>query len=202
MYNFDYRAVMGTRDQRKYDLLDATLRIIAAGGVDAVRARRVATEAGAPLGSVSYWFEGREALIRGAFVHFLEANTGFLEAILAMQPVECPEDLVNLLVQMVQLEFMDRSRVLAEYELLLAAARDPVLAETLARWEATVLDVLAGLFDALGGETPRASARTLLEYVRGYELRALAQSEPDLADLRIRLTTLIHGLLAPQRNHP
>ena len=91
---------MAPRDQRKTELLEATLRVIAGGGVDAVRARRVAAEAQVPLGSISYWFDGREDLIRAAFVHFLQSNTGFLEGLLASCPVSTQADLVDLLVTM------------------------------------------------------------------------------------------------------
>ena len=190
---------MGLRDQRKIELLEATLRVVARGGVDSVRARRVAEEAGVPLGSVSYWFKGRESLIREAFVHFLQSNTGFLEGLLENYPVNSEADLVELLVGMVRVEFFDRDRVLAEYELLLAASRDSVLAQALAHWEKELLDPLGGLFEKLGCQTPQDSARTLVEFVRGYELLVLTRPAPDLEDLQARLTPLIQGLVNSER---
>jgi len=177
------------------------LRVIADGGVDAVRARRVAAEAQVPLGSISYWFDGREDLIRAAFVHFLQSNTGFLEGLLASCPVNTQADLVELLVTMVEVEFADRGRVVAEYELLLAASRDPILADALALWEQELLGGLASLLQGLGCAAATDSARTLVEFIRGYELLLLTRPAPDLKDLRVRLTPLIGGLVAANKEN-
>jgi len=192
---------MPPRDQRKTELLEATLRVIAQGGVDAVRARRVAAEAQVPLGSISYWFDGREDLIRAAFVHFLQSNTGFLEGLLAQCPVNTQGCLVELLVTMVEVEFADRGRVVAEYELLLAASRDRILAEALALWEQELLGGLAELLEGLGCASATDSARTLVEFIRGYELLVLTRPAPDLKDLRVRLTPLIGGLVAANKEN-
>jgi len=202
MYNFGHSTAMASRDERKFAILDATLRVIADGGVDAVRARRVAAEASVPLGSVSYWFDSRTALIRGAFTHFLEINTRFMEGLLEQHPVGCADDLVQLMVAMVEQEFADRTRVLAEYELILAAGRDQALAEAFEAWEARPRAELAALLAALGSPSPDDDARTLIEFVRGHELVTLTRSAPDLDDLARRLGALLDALLARQRTTP
>ena len=72
-----------TVDERTRDILEATLHLVAEGGVDAVRYREVAAAAGVPLGTVSYHYASRQELLRAAFTHFLEENTRALMALRA-----------------------------------------------------------------------------------------------------------------------
>ncbi len=51
--------------QRRERILQATLDTIAAHGVRAVTHRKIATCANVPLGSLTYYFSGIEALIEG-----------------------------------------------------------------------------------------------------------------------------------------
>ena len=53
--------------QRKRAILDATLRLVAAQGAGAVRLRDVARESGVSVGSLQYYFESRDQLVREAF---------------------------------------------------------------------------------------------------------------------------------------
>src|SRR5512138_372519 len=59
-------------EDRRAAILDATLRLIATDGVDAVTHRRVAGAADVPLGSTTYYFESREQLLREAFRRYLD----------------------------------------------------------------------------------------------------------------------------------
>ncbi len=56
--------------QRRERILQATLDTIAAHGVHAVTHRKIATCANVPLGSLTYYFSGIEALIEEAFSLF------------------------------------------------------------------------------------------------------------------------------------
>jgi len=53
--------------RRKRAILDATLGLVAAQGADAVRLRDVARAAGVSVGSLQYYFDSRDQLIRAAF---------------------------------------------------------------------------------------------------------------------------------------
>ena len=66
----DARSKAPRGEERKTQMLNATLRLIAAGGVDSVTHRRVAEAAGVPLGSTTYHFESREHLLQEAFEHY------------------------------------------------------------------------------------------------------------------------------------
>lgn len=56
--------------QRRERILQATLDTIAAHGIHAVTHRKIASCAGVPLGSLTYYFSGIEALIEEAFRNF------------------------------------------------------------------------------------------------------------------------------------
>ncbi|GAB4566987.1 MAG: TetR/AcrR family transcriptional regulator [Haliangiales bacterium] len=188
---------MAKTSNRREELLEAALTVIADGGVDAVRARRVAATAGVPLGSVSYWFSSREVLIRDAFDYFLIKNTAFIKSLLDDRPMATPADLVEFLCAMVESEFRDPRVVMTEYEFILAAGRDPALAEAFVAWEAILLDTATSVMAALGIPEPARDARTIIEMVRGFEVLALTRDAPDLDDLKHRLTRLIEALKRP-----
>jgi AcrR family transcriptional regulator len=57
----------GELSRRKRAILEATLRLVAAQGAAAVRLRDVARAAGVSVGSLQYYFDSRDQLIREAF---------------------------------------------------------------------------------------------------------------------------------------
>jgi AcrR family transcriptional regulator len=57
----------GELSRRKRAILDATLRLVAAPGGAAVRLRDVARSSGVSVGSLQYYFDSRDQLIREAF---------------------------------------------------------------------------------------------------------------------------------------
>jgi AcrR family transcriptional regulator len=57
----------GEISRRKRAILHATLRLVAAQGAGAVRLRDVARESGVSVGSLQYYFDSRDQLIREAF---------------------------------------------------------------------------------------------------------------------------------------
>ncbi len=57
----------GELSRRKRAILEATLRLVAGQGAAAVRLRDVARAAGVSVGSLQYYFDSRDELIRAAF---------------------------------------------------------------------------------------------------------------------------------------
>ena len=57
----------GELARRKQAILDVTLDLVAAKGADAVRLRDVARESGVSVGSLQYYFDSRNELVREAF---------------------------------------------------------------------------------------------------------------------------------------
>ncbi|MBW2458975.1 MAG: TetR family transcriptional regulator [Deltaproteobacteria bacterium] len=184
---------------KRWQILDATLGVVGDGGVDAVRHRRVAAEAGLPLGSITYYFRSRDELIRAAFEHFLEQNTAFMNALSADFEGGNAEDVVQFIVEMVRQEFEHPARVRAEYELILYASRDEALAEAFGSWERDTTARVAEVLERLGAARPFSAARTLMELVRGFELVRLVRAHGE-DELEGRLREVLAAALGPQED--
>ncbi|HTO56220.1 MAG TPA: TetR family transcriptional regulator [Pseudomonadales bacterium] len=182
-------------EDRRATILDATLRLIATDGVDAVTHRRVAAAAGVPLGSTTYYFESREQLLRESFRRYLEQIRALQNRVARTIPKTTVAGLVDYLVEMTQREFEDEQMVLAEYELTLFAARDPEIAEALHDWDASMLGHLARAFETMDAARPFDCARTVLNMMRGHELDSLSRHDSGAADLRRRLTVVVSALV-------
>lgn len=181
---------------KRRSILDAALRVVAAGGVEAVTHRRVAAEAGVPLGSTTYYFASRDDLLREAFRHHAAAVYGAVDALADEVPLRGPADVVAFLVAMVRREIESRELIVVEYELIVRAARDPVLAREVAAYERNLVARLAEGLERLGVAQSLDAARTLVALVRGFEIDCLTRSAPSLETLRARLE-LVLAALAP-----
>src|SRR5262245_39003846 len=173
-------------------ILEATLRVVGDGGVDAVRHRKVAATARLPLGSITYYFGSRDDLIQAAFEHFLEANTIFLQKVWSGFDGTSVQQVVDFVLEMVRREFKQPWRVRAEYELILYAARNEALAVVFRHWERQTTARVAEVLERLGARRPFSTARTLIEVIRGFELLRLVQAHPD-----DELESRLRDLLAP-----
>lgn len=183
-------------EDRRTAILDATLRLIATHGVDAVTHRRVAAAAGVPLGSTTYYFESRAQLLRDAFRRYLDQIRALQNRVARTMPKTTVAGLVDYLVELTQREFEDEQMVLAEYELTLFAARDAEIAEALHDWDASMIGHLAHAFETMGAPRPFDAARTVLHLMRGHELDSLSRHESLAEDLRRRLTVVVAALVA------
>jgi TetR/AcrR family transcriptional regulator, regulator of biofilm formation and stress response len=187
-----------TMERTEESILQATLGVIVKGGVAAVTYREVAAAAGVALGTISYKFTTREALLRAAFEYFLTQSAAALRAFSASARVKTVEELAALITAIIRAEVQDPSRArIAEYELLLAATRDEQLAHALAEWDRTLVAELGALVEQVGGTAPFATALTILELTRGFQLTALSEREPNFDELERRVARL---LLAFQTN--
>jgi DNA-binding transcriptional regulator YbjK len=182
---------------RRRAILDAALRVISTGGVDSVTHRRVATEAEVPLGSITYYFASREELVREAFRHYLAEVTVALASLEQERPIERAADIAEVLTEVARREFAAPSLVLAEYELILFAARDAVLAQDFNAYERGLEAQLAGPLEDLGADRPMDAARTVIELMRGFELERLTRPSASIVDLRRRLELVICALTGP-----
>ncbi|MFN0253280.1 MAG: TetR/AcrR family transcriptional regulator [Kofleriaceae bacterium] len=176
-------------------ILDATLTLVAEGGVDAIRYREVAQVSGVALGTISYRYPAREDLIRAAFAWFLEQNTATLVASRSRVKIRDLADVAELLVGVLRTDFADkRRRYLAEYELVLYASRDAIVAAALAAWDRQVVTELAGTLEPLGIAQPLAAAQTLVDMFRGFQLANLGRPDRDLDGFGARIQHVLDGL--------
>jgi DNA-binding transcriptional regulator YbjK len=183
-------------EERRDVILEAAVRIIGQGGPDAITHRAVAARAGVPLGSVTYYFDSREELVREAFRFYVASASRFLAALeSAAAPADAGE-LADFLVDVARREFMEPELVRAEYEMILNAARDETLAREFNDYERGLESRLAARLERLGAARPVDSARTLIDLVRGFELERFTRPDADLEDLRRRLLAVIGMLVA------
>jgi DNA-binding transcriptional regulator YbjK len=128
-------------EQRRRELLAATLRVVGREGVAAVTQRAVAREAGLPPSAVLYYFASVDDLLVTALTVVNDRYIGRVEAL--------PDDDDRALAALADLIAAgtgeDRSSAAAEYELWLMAARRPAMRGELERWART-LDRFVGRF--------------------------------------------------------
>ncbi len=179
---------------RREVVLEAAVRIIGAGGPDAITHRAVAARAGVPLGSVSYYFNSREELVRESFRYYLASAVQFFESLERQARPGSARSLTELLVDVARREFMEPELVRAEYELILYAAQDEALAREFAAYERSLEVQLAARLERLGATRPIDASRTLIDLVRGFELERFTRPDADFDDLRRRLLPVVTAL--------
>jgi TetR/AcrR family transcriptional regulator, regulator of biofilm formation and stress response len=192
--------VFTSTDRRRRAILDASIDLICQGGPDAITYRAVAARAKVPPGSVTYYFASREALVREAFRHYLVEAQAWLTATTREQRPSAAEinaaEVVRFVMETVRLELTDPRITRADYELILYAANEPVLAREFRAYQRGIEAGLAKILERLGIHRPLDAARTLIDIVRGFELERFTDPGAKLDDLRRRVTTVVEALLA------
>jgi DNA-binding transcriptional regulator YbjK len=184
-------------ETRRRAILEATLRVIGEGGADAVTLRRVAAEAAVPLGSTTYYFESREELMREAFRHYLQRFDASMTALRGEYPATPDVDqLAAFFIELNRRQLQDRSLLRAEYELILFAIGDAVLAADLHAWEDRLLGQIAQPLEALGAQRPFDAARVILHLARGAEVYGLTRARTDPESLRRQLIFMMRALVS------
>lgn len=178
-------------------ILHATLRVIAGGGVGAVTNRRVASEAGVALGSLTYHFPSQTELLRDSLLRYVEEEVARLgeiaERLRAVEPT--PEQVAAAVEQLLSSD-PTRPGEVAELELHLQASRDPLLQEASARCFAAYEDFGAAVLQALGVPEPARHARSLVALMVGLTMRRLGTGAQDAAGTAAALMTIVRGAQA------
>lgn len=110
--------------QRRRQLCDAAIHLLAADGIKGVTHRKVDRHAGVPDGTTSFYFRTRSALLYAVAARIAELDLAELTA-----ATKQPSGLATLVIRSATGTRLTRTR--ARYELALQAHRDPVLAEAL-----------------------------------------------------------------------
>jgi DNA-binding transcriptional regulator YbjK len=181
---------------RRNEILEAAIRVVAEGGPDAITFRRVADRAKVPLGSLTYYFESREDLVREAFRLYLSEAARFMSDLESERRPHTPAGVIEFVLEVARREFADDpAMVRVEYELILYAARDPELAREFNAYERWMEARLAASLEALGSPRPIDAARTIIDLVRGFEIERLTHSGAQVEDLERRLRLVIEALI-------
>lgn len=156
-------------EQTRRAILEATLRLIAGGGLHAVSFREVAAEADVSLGVTTYHFPKRETLVEAAFALHLERQDARGVALRERHAERWPdpatigtqelgEAVIELLASRVHSE---REAFLTSQELALVATRDTRLARTLDPARKTEREAIAALLAHTGSEDATLDAELL-----------------------------------------
>jgi DNA-binding transcriptional regulator YbjK len=178
-------------------IVDATIRLVGRGGVDAVTHRAVAAEAAVSLSSTTYHFRSRADIVSAALrrvaalevaeiarrAHALEAGPPDRRTV--------ARALVAWIAEDVDGESALRAR--AAYHLQLEAAARPELRAVAVDWSRAVQALAEDVLSRLGSPRPRTDARILATAISGLRLEELTWPRPGAAR---RLLPVVERLLA------
>jgi DNA-binding transcriptional regulator YbjK len=174
-----------TRDPegRRRALSAAVIDVISDVGVGRVTHRAVATRAGVPLGATTYYYPTLSDLVASGLEELADRAQAEVQswAEEVGDGDELPATLTNLAFRYLN----DRPRALLEYELYLAAARNPHLRPLASIWPDGVRDLLSPI-------TGPASASAVCALIDGFLLQAVVTGqEPDRDHLQTALAQLL-----------
>ncbi|HXY67565.1 MAG TPA: TetR/AcrR family transcriptional regulator [Mycobacterium sp.] len=130
-------------DQRRRELCDAAIQLLADDGAKGLSHLKVDARAGAPDGTTSFYFRTRSALLRAVAERMVELDLAALQSVADRAALQSVADraglddgasastLANLVIQ--SGEEPQLSRTKARYELTMQATRDSEIAATLQR---------------------------------------------------------------------
>jgi AcrR family transcriptional regulator len=187
-----------SRSRVLYDaLIEATRRLLASEGVEAVTTARVAELAGVSIGSLYQYFPSREALIAGVIDHKLEADLQELTPLLERLRNVGLDEAIRGLVEVTVRYYRDETPLYREMIAAMAAVdRDAHVRRVLEGFDQVIVVVLGPHREQLGAELERC-AWIMREAMIGCVREAAARHPESLADgfLAARLEAMCRGLL-------
>ncbi|RDH74552.1 TetR/AcrR family transcriptional regulator [Mycolicibacterium moriokaense] len=190
-------------EQRRRELCDAAIELLAADGSRGLTHLRVDRRAGFPDGTTSFYYQTRAALLRGAIDRVIELDVDDFTGALDATAHAAADSLLSRLAEQAMRTGVEpeRSRARARFELMMIASRDPELA--------TVFDGLMDRFAAISEEAvaqlqPAGSlpdpllvkeqAFAVVTFLGGFLFRlAYGLAEMDSAE---RLKRYLHSVIA------
>jgi len=166
--------------ERREKILAATRELITEVGVDGISHRKVAAKAGVPLGSMTYYFQGREELLFEVFTRFSAEVSQIFDD--TMAAVETREQAVDAVIRLTsEYVLADRTELVLSHELYALAAREPRYREVTHNWMAASRRALERHFDP-------DTARMLDALIEGLSIhRALDVGDhPNVAEDAVR----------------
>ncbi|WP_300014499.1 TetR/AcrR family transcriptional regulator [Pseudonocardia sp.] len=161
---------------RRTEILDAALLVLADHGMRGLTHRAVDGAAGIAPGSTSYYFRSRSALVAGCVERLLALDVE-REMPALVAPRGSPLDV--LVAVGVSMATDQRHRTLARYELSLAAVRDPALRAELRAGGDTIRRLGAEALAHLGAVEPDAAAAEIAALLDGLVFTALVRGPDD-----------------------
>lgn len=178
---------------RKERIISAAETVVLTAGAAALTHRAVAEQAGVPLGSTTYYFatlsELRQAVLHRLLANYRDWLHGWAERVGRPAPAKLATALTDLVCEGLG-EY--RQHIIAEYELSVAAMRDPTVAEAASGYSDITIAVLSRM-------TTKPTAAALSAALDGLHLKALAGRE---TPARREIASVFKAILLPSPNRP
>jgi AcrR family transcriptional regulator len=176
-------------DERREQLIDATLGILASEGLAAATTRRITEEAGLALGAFHYAFRSKDELLRAVIERLNSEISQALDGVSDEAKSNLPDAVEAVIRGLWHYVEAKPELQLAQYELTIHALRDPTMRE-LASWQYdryadVVVRTLDGVPGAPSGHELVELARFLVATLDGLILHHCVQG--DLESARRRL---------------
>jgi len=151
-------------EQRRRDLCDAAIELLAADGARGVTHLRVDRRAGLPDGTTSFYYQTRAALLRGAIDRVIELDVADFTGALDATDDGKADSLLSRLAEQAMRTAVEpeRSRARARFELMMIASRDPELGAVFDG----LMDQFVAISEAAVAQLQRAGAPPDPELVR------------------------------------
>ncbi len=177
--------------ERREQLIEAAITVIAAEGIVGTTTRRITDEAGLALGAFHYAFENKNDLLRAVIDRFSEGIEYVLEQSIAQEPTDLRDFAEKVIRGFWQFIEATPDLQLAQYELTVHSMRDPDLTDLAqfqySRMARAVMLVLDQVPDAPDGELREDLARYLAATMDGLILHHVVQQDTQAARRRIEL---------------
>ena len=173
------------------------MRLVSESGLGAVTHRNVEQAAGAPHGSVTYWFGSREGLISALIDWLCDESERQARAIATpvQQQLAAGQTLDIDAIAAALSAWMDgtASHQLARMELELQGAREPAHAERMTQAAQVFWDMCAAIAEGLGSNDPDRDGRAMAVMLDGLLLDRLAHPPQDQGVVVASLRWLLAG---------
>lgn len=192
-------------EERRQQLIDAALTVMADQGLARATTRAITDEAGLALGAFHYAFTSKDELLSATIEHVVaEIDAALARTLDAAEP-RAGDPSGQALVVEVLTRFLERTweylqstpeLQLAQYELTLHALREPSLRHLAERQYSlycnTVATALGELTEEIGASAAADLSRYVVATIDGLLLQWLVEGDDAAAQLRLRryLTTL------------
>lgn len=183
--------------QRRTEIIDAAIEVMARIGLAGLSMRVVAGQAQIPLGALSYYFADKADLVAQAFQQLSDRE---IERVVRtadlLEPTMSAEQLGDLVADMIIDGFTaPQGAIVTRYELVTEASRDERLHPMFEAWYAAMVPALSRLFRDLGSRQPELDSRTVMAVMAGLEIDHLYRPLRPVDKRRIR-ATLRHAFRA------
>ena len=178
---------------RRAEILDAALGVLAELGMRGLTHRAVDAAAGIPAGSTSYYFRSRAALVSGCVDRLLEQDLAHDVPDVVAAPAGSLADVLTAVA--VAMATTGRHRTLARYELNLAAVRDPALRDALRAGGDVLRRTGAAALGAAGAADPVAAAGEVAAVLDGLVMTALVRGPDDPEALAAWIRPVVRRML-------